>query len=471
MHEGTPELYDGSGLFAADGLLHVSLGNGRTVQALDGLVHLTRYDDAIVVAAISTPALVSIHEKRVLVAPGRQWRSDGSPLPSEGAGLPIWLRARETSAIPRSTLQEQVHNSALLPVAAEPHVQSSGGLSLLLPSSVPLLPGARERTDNAHRQDALRNLAAAVDARRSDTVTEQLQQGILAASLHLPDVQQALAGLLLQSADHADSAAPLAAALARNPDLWLLCTLHPRVSAVTGVFAEPLLTGDALLIDTLMLPGADVRSDPLGDMALRRWAERAADTLLDTADPLVLLEPFVHQMDGHIEALMAMEYPERAHALAARAIDVVSTHVRALDPASLAILDRWQRLDAVSTAPVQMQDIAPPVEPSESAKPGVSTAPEQLAERTVPDAEVEAKVLALLAEAGAMFTLTTEVSITGDTTADVRKIVISTPTRDRTFSFTIDVERRTVRSVVEAGTEYLYELPLEQFMAWARSDT
>jgi hypothetical protein len=455
-----PELQDGSALLAGAGLFSLSLGTDRTVRAIDGLVHVTRYDDNIVVAAITASTLVSFGDRHVVVPAGRQWRSEQHPPASADAGIALWLRSRNTQPVPASVLRDQVRAADLLP---EPRQERPAATSIVLPD-LSLLPGARIRNDEARRSQALADLRGAVDRGNVQEVVSLLQSGELAASLRAAETQRVLVALLIASADHAEIAAPLASALAGDPELWLLLTLHPHVSAVTGVFAEPLLTGDASLLDAFFLPAADVHLQAFGDLAMRQWGERTEDLLKEQADPLPFLEAFIENTDSVIRDMMQRGYPERAHRLAREALEITSGSVAALDPKSLALRARWQDLDAIQIA-VPAREEQAQSSSSSSAPAGPVQAQETL---TVPAEQVVSRAMQILGEAGALFTLKTEITAVSDTTVSVRGIVFSSPERDRTFDFTLNVEAATVHSITENGKTYLYAFPLQNFLPWVQ---
>jgi hypothetical protein len=82
--------------------------------------------------------------------------------------------------------------------------------------------------------------------------------------------------------------------------------------------------------------------------------------------------------------------------------------------------------------------------------------------------QTEALAIRMLEEAGALFTVNTTVVASAANTARVTSIVFSSPDRDRTFDFQLDVVQREIEAIREGDQVYPYSMPFERFVGWVR---
>ncbi|MDD5469526.1 MAG: hypothetical protein PHO92_01870 [Candidatus Peribacteraceae bacterium] len=460
-----PAVQEGSVLVSAEGIARVTVSSSMEAIAFNGAFHISRYGDRVTVSALTSPVLLLQNGTKMLLPAGRLWRSGGTALPSLAGGMELWAGARATDAVPRSFLRDQLRSSALLPPASDAWLPPARARAPLLTSSaVPRLPAAAQRFLQEQEEIAIGLLRYAVEQRDGFAVSRLLQQSEYREAFATDSAQRAIALFLSRSADFSPVALPLLTHLSSASDLWLLFSIHTRVNTAAWALVEPELPKEDELLCWFALPEADFHPVAFDNVVLRRWMERLSAYVDLLEDPQAFLSLFIRHTDAAVGRMDASHYPERAERLVATVYDFVQPLLPMLPQQSQEIVRMWAQRDKVPLLPVIFGEEAQ----SPSSAQAREDAPQQPAQpASVPPEQVEAKAKVLLAEAGALFTLRTQVAHAGGSAVQVRGIVFSTPLRDRVFDFLLDTEREEVRGISEGAQTYPYALPLRQFVAWA----
>ncbi|MDD3896700.1 MAG: hypothetical protein PHU04_02530 [Candidatus Peribacteraceae bacterium] len=456
---------EGSILVSAEGIARVSVSSSMEAIAFNGLFHVSRYGDRVTVAALTSPVLLSQNGRKMLIPAGRLWRSGGMVLPSLAGGLELWIGARSTDAVPRSFLRDQLRSSALLPPASDAWLPPSRVRAPLLTSSaVPRFPAAAQRFLQEQEEIALGLLRHAVEERDGFAVGRLLQQPEYGEVFAADRAQRAILLFLSRSAEFSPVALPLLTHLSATSDLWLLFSIHPRVNTAAWALIEPELSKEDELLCWMTLPEADFQPVAFDDVILRRWIERlsAYSDLLE--DSQAFLSLFIRHTDAAVARMDASHYPERAERLIAAVHDFVQPFLPMLPQQSQDTVRGWEQRGKVPLLSVTFGEEAQPASSAQTREHAPQQSPQPA---SVPSEQVEAQAKALLADAGALFTLRTQVAHAGGSLVQVRGLVFSTSLRDRVFDFLLDTERGEVRGISEGVQAYPYALPFQQFVAWA----
>ncbi len=462
----TLTVVDGSVLVSATHLTRIGLGDGLSVNAFDGFVHLTRYGDDVSVAALTAPVLIEQGDRRLIVPPQRQWRWQGGVLPSADAGLALWRKARETTAVPRSSIQEQIRSSTMLPPAADPLPAVEEYLPILHAASMPRLPAAQERVRRARRSHTLGVLRGAVQRGDSALVDRVFGDADYAALFADEEGRIALSSLLAEADASSAVLSPMITFLARDPDAWLLLSVHPRTAAAVWAFADPPLSAERSLVLHFALPEADWNVQAFDAIVLRRWSEDVGDTLSELADASGFLQEFVAHIDAIVRRMESSFFPERARNLVEVSAEIVAPYADRISGQTMAILGRWHTMDSVATLPVHVGEKESRA--ADLAAQQASLSGQSGMEPQFQAAQVEQRAKDMLENGGAVFTLQTRLRALGPTIVEIEGVLFSTPTSDRPFNLTLDTARGEVQSITESGRAYPYAMPLAQFASWAQ---
>ena len=79
---------------------------------------------------------------------------------------------------------------------------------------------------------------------------------------------------------------------------------------------------------------------------------------------------------------------------------------------------------------------------------------------------VERRAYTVLRDIGALFTVETTIDAVAPNTAQVRNIIFSGKSGDRTVDFHFDVAKGEIRQVILGNKEYPYSLTVEAFRDW-----
>ena len=457
-----PEIKEGTVLVSTEGIARVKASSTVEAVAFNGLFHVSRYGERITVSALTSPVLLLQSDKKMLIPAGSLWRSDGTVIPSLDGGIDLWTAARDTDPVPRSFFQEQLKTSTLLPPFSDvlPAARTS---ALLSPSiDLPRLPVAQQRLEQEQAEIAIGLLRSATEQRDGTAVQSLFDHDAYREAFASDYSRQAIGVLLARSAEFSPVALPLLTRLSSSSELWLLFSNHPRTNAMAWVFVEPELSKEDALLSWISLPKADFNPVAFDDIVLRRWSEYLSMGIDTLQDKHAFISLFLHHMDQVIDRMDSSNYPERAGRLVGLLTTFVEPYTAILSPQSQAFVHKWNQRDKVSILPISI----PSEEVASAQLAQIKKQAEPVADY-VPPAQAESQAKAVLYNAGALFTMKTQVVHTEAATVQVRDIVFSTPTRDRTFSLLIDTVRGEVHDIKEGAQEYPNTLSFEQFVAWA----
>lgn len=445
-------LHNGSVLCLGEGECVVRAG-AADVRSLAGAIHVSLHGNQLTVAAVSSPAVVRIGSALTVVPAGWQWRFTGDALPRAEAGVATWLAARTIQPLPARFLREQLQRMDVLGASSsEEFLPAPGALPAPLKRQDYLLPDAFARRQESWNFDVLGALRQRTEARDFAGLQVLFDDPTYAEALK-SRAARAMIAVLLSSPDLGLTAQPLLSHYVHADDARLLASLHPVLHAVALTFPARLdASEDALLALLLVLPQADRSPQPLAAFAVERWERNARSALKAREEPADLLAALVRTLSQHAEDLEQVGYPERARRWADALHRLVAGYETMLSDADQDRLDQLAAFRRVTlqAAPDSMIDETAvlPATPSLSA------------------AELTARTEQALGDAGALFTVATEIEALDGSAVHVSSILFAGSQGDLEYSFVFDVPTRTVHSIVRGSQEFPYGLEWDAFVAW-----
>lgn len=449
----TPELLEGSALVTS--LVPVTLRAGVfTLRSLGGGYHVTRSSNGLTVAAVTTPVLVRKGALKAVVPIGAQWRSGGDSLALWGEGVEAWMQSRSVSALPERFLAEQRELLQSIPREADlPEIRTQIPAH---PQAGPVeLPEAFERRTAEWVEAVLGVFRGRIESNDALVVQELLLRPDLQDVFRSPKALDVASALLFSQNHAAAMQQQLLPLLVRDPDLWLLLSLHPTVSTVTWTLVSPPHDGERAALRLWMFPLADIDDEAGNAAAWSRWSEELIAAVKASSDPSATGNALIVRLGKVAELREEAGYPQRAR-LITEAIRELSQVIPEVSEESRETISRLLRLDRIDPAE---PPVAPTVE-QEAPKPEEEVAFDPL--------RVEAEAREILRAASAAFSLETRVIPLNSHAALVENIVFAGNGRDRTVDFTLDTVRGEISRIREKGEEYPYALPIEAFIEWIR---
>ena len=450
-------LKNGSILIGSEGLSTLRASESYTVTIYNGAAHVSRYGDIVSVAALKAPLLLEYEDRHMVIPAGRQWRSTSQALPSLEAGIGLWLSTRKTKAVPEKFLRDQLHNLDSLELhdksLPEPRVQAP---IIDLPDSLEL-PVAEQRSEEA----VIAMLRGAIELGDAEAVQSILDT----APDFSKESRQHISVLLTRSASKSALSSPLVSIIGEDRRVWLLMSMHADFSSLAWTYGMPKLSNAEKMTALFFMPTADVLPKACGQMAVEHWGRLLEESVLDAKNPSNILNSLLVHAHESVKTMEELHYPERARWYVQQAVvisvpyeDGLSIHAQK----SFYALSHWEDL---SLEEPEVEEEAPEevevVEEDEK----VEDVEEEVA--FSPDV-VEAQAYAKLEEhKNFLFTVETRVVAISPNTAQVVNIVVSSPGKDRVFSFLLDTEKGVISELTEGDKEYPFNLALERFMSWA----
>lgn len=409
-----PELKNGSLLVQTRGLVHLRIGPSL-LTGIDGAFYVTRSDNRLSIVSLTSPVLFEQGSRQMLIAPGQQWRHSYEPLPTLAAGSSLWMSTRKTESVSRTFIQEQLAN-------------------------IPSIPA------DDQGQPIVANPFAVLPVAHQQQHWEPNPSVQLSESQNTPIVR----GPLIRQFVNAD---------VRH---WVLLSAHPQYSRYVWSAIPEELNASQQLLALLALPLSDTAQQSRTLPVLREWADVLNTSLLSADDSIDTSLSILSVLTPHLIAQQKDGYPARARAVADVLLEHIEEHTSSISPE----LNRHMRtLQEFAKTEV----VALPVAPTEEEE---VVEKEEVTEEVIalPEAEVLARAERILQDARALFTVDTVIRNTDKpNVAAVEGIIFSSPSKDRMFSFEIDVHAGSIFNVEEDGQLYSYPLWVEDFVSWAQS--
>ncbi|TSC60808.1 MAG: hypothetical protein Greene041662_40 [Candidatus Peregrinibacteria bacterium Greene0416_62] len=431
-----------------------------TLTVLGGGYHVTKSGDAVTVAALTAPVLVEAGTTlRAVVPAGMQWRSAGNGLTLWGDGIAAWMDARKVTALPKRFLEEQRDALRTIPVRdLLPEPQTS--VSVFAEASLPELPEAEARRREKWVEEVLGVLRFSVEAEDAANVQKLLLQPDLAEAFSTVRAQSIASTLLFRAKRTTALEQQLLPLLTKDPDLWLLLSLHPAVSTVVWTLQAPEHSSEVEAVRLLSFPFADISDDPAHAAPWNRWEEGIIASVAAAKNPESIAQELIMRLGKLALEREVDGYPERARFIA-RALKTLGAPVK--DSLSLEAQEMLQHLSQLDSVDIRaMTETEAPVAAVRSISASVN------ADASFDASFVESRTRSILRDAGAAFSLETRIIPVSATRALVENIVFAGSIRDRTLTFTLDVERSEVLGIHEGMTEYPYAMPIQAFAEWVR---
>lgn len=456
------DLRSGSLLLASRGRMDVQIGS-FTVTSFDGVIHLTKGTTSVSIAAITAPVFVSSGDKRIVVPVGMQWEGDSS-LASLSDGFAQWMRGRVVRPLPTHFIERVLSDVSIIrkPESTLPRVQYVLPIELL-PAEDILLPVSERNKQQEQYEHILGYVRFVVE----NNDTERFEE--IAAMLSVSDAMQSkrgqsvLAELLSHTSDSSTTMRMLLLQqLISDESLWMVSSFHPHYRDIAWALFEPDVSMESQLTRVFLFPYSFFASEDFSEFVLDRYAV----AVHGIADAVGQKESFVeHLLEAHLPLVEKLEqrgYPLRAEFLVQTLQESISAFAAPTEFMKEARTELLQR-DAISLDPLppkkEPEQHEEPSEPEENQEPEVTLTP----------AQVEEAAYAMLEKAGALFTVHSSVSADMPNTARVTDIVFSSPTKDRSVRFSLNVVSGIVSSIeIDGNTDFPYEPTFDGFVSWIR---
>lgn len=469
---GDVQLRAGSVLVSSQGMIEIQAGQLRA-SGWNGGFSVSVDRTTVTVAAITTPVLVEGDHGKVLVPVRSQWR--GFALPSLHRSLRSWMAARTLRPLPPDYVQERVSVLQALPVSQIlPTFPATGGVTADLLSFL-RLPAARERADHARTDDGLARLSSLLSSGQRDGILALIAEGKLPQILAVPGAQHLVPRMLAQATDQQLSEWFLPAFLV-NDDRWLIGSVHPLLQTGTWTSDAPLSqTEETMMLRILSLPLADQLPDASNDLTIERWGDALAAFLRSAKDPAQMASALLPSLTTSIDHSDRKGYPLRTERYAAALLAAVSPW-RALlgDAANKPLLHRLQELSQHSVSPTALNasiiatESAPaPRSPAQRGVVGSQSSQSSSSLELLPSDELQARAMAALREANALFTIHASLEpLKGRNAIHVTGIAFSTSAGDVPAEFSYDVDSGMVFDVTRDGQPMPYAVSLQSYIEW-----
>lgn len=453
-----PVLEKGSVIVAADVPMKFRVG-AYTLTSAGGGYHVTKNGDAVTVAALTTPVLVSAGSLRAAVPAGTQWRMRADAMPRWDAGIGAWMDARKVTSLPKRFAVEQRDALRSIPVRTLlPKPQTD--VSAFTEASLPELLEAEARRREKWVEEVLGVLRHRSEGGDTAGVQELLLRPDLAEAFSTVRAQSFASALLFGSKRTTALAQQLLPFLTKDPDLWLLLSLHPAVSTVVWTLSPPEHSSEVEAVRLLSFPFADIGDDPANAVPWNRWEEGLIASVRAVKNPGPVTQELIMRLGNLALEREAKGYPERARYIA-RALKSLGNSVQdSLSPEAQEMLQVLSQLDSV--------DIRALTKPLASLSVPKSIAVSSAVEESFDAVRVESQVRGMLREAGAAFSTETRIIPVSATRALVENIVFAGSSRDRTLTLMLNVQRNEVSEIHEGEEDYPYALSMQAFVEWIR---
>ncbi|MBU0459118.1 hypothetical protein KJ652_05415 [Patescibacteria group bacterium] len=459
-------LKKGSVLVRSEGLVVMEAG-GMQIMSIAGVIHISYNGGNLTVAALSAPVLVQKGENLVLVPVNQKWRGDGV-INSQKEGLPAWLKSRSPRKIPNTFRAQQLMAAAQFPINYPSYESplNKAGIALREALSFAQFSMARTRNTEHSADESYRRMQMLVDSGEWDSAEELLDHPWHESHFRLPEGQKLLAESVARVSDQPKLAHKFLQILITDDRVWLLSYIHPDLRNIAWGINRPKLSHEALALHIYTLPVSDILPARLPEYILRKWMEDVESIAKSANDPSVILNSISEIIVDQINIYVKDGYPERAKNY--RKIlygwrDDYSDHL------SAEVLDSINELEKMENVEIDelLLEESEEIEDVEALAQEYMPAIEDPVSMLTPD-EVQGRAYSLLRDAGALFTVETNIEAKNEFNAEVRNIVFGTPRGDLPFEFTLNVVSGEVFNVINDGEVMPYRLSLEAYVKWLK---
>lgn len=236
---------------------------------------------------------------------------------------------------------------------------------------------------------------------------------------------------------------------------WLMASVHPHLRDRAWVVGTPEDAGRYdVPLRLLMFPSSDVLSRKIDTFTVERWMRELRQFLDIERDPGPFFSTLMSHIADRVDFADSHRYPERSKQYREVLRSLTESHGYLLTRSMRVNLEELQNRDARSilASPEEEPAESPPEEPKESSQPFDAAA-------------VEALVYEAMRDAGALFTVQTQITPISAQRAKVDGVVFG----DSIFSFVYDLATGEVNQIVQDDQSLPYAVSLEELMGWLDS--
>jgi len=464
---------NGSALVSTEGFLEFAVA-GKKVSTVSGAFYLSYFGGDLTIAALTSPVLFRDNARLMVVPAGMQWKVPAEEkLPLLQAGYPLWQEARQVQAFPERFFVRQLQNLMFLP-SEEDVLPPAGSEPLPLWTKFPALRiGATQETvEQEWREEVFGALRKHVESGDRDALDAFLHKEEYIGVLQSDEVWKVMVRLYVRAQEDSVRSLLLSQLLS-DEDFWLLASLHPDFRAeVWSSFAEQ-KNPEAVTLRLFLLPTSNMVQQAVPADAMRRWTYELSQ-LAQGEKAAALVGMMVEQHLPLVSVFDQMGYPERSRVLVLslkKLVENTGVTLRQELTSELSALTSFDRMSLEELPPMEEQVLIEEEVKEEEKEvvpaPVVEVKQEEAVEVSSysPDV-VERRAYTVLRDIGALFTVETTIDAVAPNTAQVRSIIFSGKSGDRTVDFHFDVAKGEIRQVILGNKEYPYSLTVEAFRDW-----
>ncbi|GEM_PF-1118561 len=455
-------LTKGSVLLTSDGMIFTEV-DGISLFSMNGAIHLTRGTKSIVIAALTTPVVVTSGDQRMVVPSGMQWEiTDG--IATLNDGFDLWMKARLPRPLPMSFVERKIGDLSLVLVPESTLPESKILLPLnIVPEGKLLLSVSESHVTTDRNEHILGVVRTTVEAEDADRFEELLNVPMVQDAL-ATDRGSAVVAVLLSQTDvsHTVLRMLLLQKLVDSEPVWLASSFHPAYRDIAWAIFEPEVSVESSLSRVFLLPFSTFSPEPFSDFVLERFSVSLNGMQSKLGDSEAFVDNVLEAHMPLIDRLEDRGYPQRAQHLAQVISDLIASVEEPTDVMQQAA-DTLKQRSRIDLSPL------PPKRDPEPEASSSSTASEVEPEVVLTPQQVEAKAYQMLEGAAALFTVNSAIAAYADNQARVTDILFSTETEDRAVSFTLDVATAIVTNIeINGNTDFPYSPSFDGFVNWVR---
>jgi hypothetical protein len=282
----------------------------------------------------------------------------------------------------------------------------------------------------------------------------------------LPTAGEGMAAALHAAARDSQSAVAALVTDIHDPELWLLVSFHPRYREAAWSAPPSREMPDAARIER-WLQFCHPLDGQKSDIAARMFGDQVGRAIHQSSDGSSLASSILDR------CVPTLQDPAVGVLSRQRLRTALQTAFASLPEG---VLDDQHKQMRASLTVAPMDDIPPYVEPppSSSSSATSSSIKSSSSSSAMPPATPEEaravieQAKEILLQSGGLFTLQTELIAVDRDTVNVRGIIYSGPRGDLAFQFHLYVPDAEVRDIHQGDRAFLYYLPLERFVTWAK---
>ena len=457
-NNGVLELVSGSALLGGTGIATVQMGDMQ-ITFFDGAVHLTKNDSSITIAAITSPVFVAYRDERMVVPIGMQWTTSGSVAPLAD-GFVSWIEDRTPTPLPQHFFEQQILSIKKVKddvTLSLPELRDELPLGTQAIEAF-LLPTSRQIAQQKRVDDILGYIRFVIEQEDRQNLLIASAQPEVNAVLHTSRGIEVLTTLLSSLDPKTPLAMDILSILADNESTVTVALFHPKYRDIAWSFMETDATIESRLTRAFIFPYSLYTPTPVSDFVFDRYRLTIEDIGDTVADSTTFIENVYDAHYPFIAKLQAKGYPQRAAHMRRSLIYAIESIETQTDT---------MKKDLAQLQVGNMVDVSPL--PQESAE--IEQKEKQEVQKAdVPSlspAEIENRAYAVLQDAGALFTVETNIAALMANTARISGVYFSGSTEDRKATFSLNVVTGIVSDIeVNEQSDFPYNPSFEGFKKW-----